>query len=109
VIGNKSAPFMNQLVANGALMTQSYAGDASEASRIISRCFPVAPFGLTSDALPGQRRRRTESRRPKLLAAGHTFAGFSEDLPAVGFAGYARRVSTRESTVPWANFTNCAA
>src|SRR5690242_18671436 len=51
VIGNKSAPFMNQLAANGALMTQSYAETHPSEPNYLA-LFSGSTFGLTSDACP---------------------------------------------------------
>jgi acid phosphatase len=103
VIGNKSASFMNSLAANGALMTQSYA-EAHPSEPNYLALFSGSTFGLTSDECPvgGGAAPNLGS---ELLAAGATFEGFSEDLPAVGSpvcsAGkYARKHA------PWVNFTN---
>jgi acid phosphatase len=103
VIGNKSAPFMNQLAANGAVMTQAYA-EAHPSEPNYLALFAGDTFGLNSDACPVNAG-GAPNLGAELLAAGHTFAGFSEDLPATGSpvctAGkYARK------HVPWANFTN---
>jgi acid phosphatase len=106
VLGNKSAPFMNQLAAAGALMTQSYAETHPSEPNYLAM-FAGSTFGLTSDACPVNAG-AAPNLAAALLAAGYTFAGFSEDLPAVGSpvcsAGkYARK------HVPWANFTNVPA
>jgi acid phosphatase len=43
-----------------------------------------------------------------LLAAGRTFGGYSEDLPAVGYTGWADGDYVRRHN-PWVNFTNVPA
>jgi acid phosphatase len=103
VIGNKSAPFMNQLAANGALMTQSYAETHPSEPNYLA-LFSGSTFGLTSDACPVDAG-AAPNLGAELLAAGYTFAGFSEDLPAVGSPVCAGGKYARKH-VPWANFTN---
>jgi phosphatidylinositol-3-phosphatase len=103
VIGNKSAAFMNQLAANGALMTQSYAETHPSEPNYLA-LFSGSTFGLTSDACPVDAG-AAPNLGAELLAAGYTFAGFSEDLPAVGSPVCAGGKYARKH-VPWANFTN---
>jgi phosphatidylinositol-3-phosphatase len=103
VIGNKSAPYMNQLAAAGALMTASYAETHPSQPNYLA-LFSGSTLGLSSDDCPVDSG-ATPNLASELLAAGYTFGGFSEDLPAVGAtvcnAGkYARRHA------PWVNFTN---
>lgn len=103
VIGNKAAPFMNQLASYGALMTQSYAETHPSEPNYLA-LFAGDTFGLQTDACPVNAG-AAANLGSELLAAGYTFAGFSEDLPAVGSpvcsAGkYARKHA------PWTNFTN---
>jgi acid phosphatase len=106
VIGNKSAPFMNQLAANGALMTQSYAETHPSEPNYLA-LFSGNTFGLTSDACPVAAG-AAPNVASELLAAGYTFAGFSEDLPAAGSQVCAAGKYARKH-VPWANFTNVPA
>jgi acid phosphatase len=106
VIGNKSAPFMNQLASNGALMTQSYAETHPSEPNYLA-LFSGSTFGLTSDACPVDAG-AAPNIASELLAAGYTFAGFSEDLPEVGSSACAAGKYARKH-VPWANFTNVPA
>jgi phosphatidylinositol-3-phosphatase len=103
IIGNKSAPFINALAAGGALMTQSFAETHPSEPNYLA-LFAGDTFGLTNDSCPVNAG-AAPNLASELLAAGYTFGGYSEDLPAVGSpvcsAGkYARK------HVPWANFTN---
>lgn len=106
IIGNKSAPFLNSLAANGAVMTQSFAvAHPSEPNYLA--LFAGNTFGLDSDACPISAG-AAPNLASELFAAGYTFGGFAEDLPAVGSpvcsAGkYARKHA------PWVNFTNVPA
>lgn len=106
VIGSKSAPFMNQLGANGALMTRSYAETHPSEPNYLA-LFSGSTLGLTSDACPVNAG-AAPNIASELLAAGYTFAGFSEDLPEVGSPACAAGKYARKH-VPWANFTNVPA
>ena len=103
IIGNKAAPFINALAAAGANMAASFAETHPSEPNYLA-LFAGSTFGVTTDACPVNAG-AAPNLASELLAAGYTFAGFSEGLPAVGSpvcsAGrYARK------HVPWANFTN---
>lgn len=103
IIGSKSAPFITALATHGANMAQSFAETHPSEPNYLA-LFAGSTLGVTKDSCPvngGD----TPNLGSELLAAGYTFVGFAEDLPAVGSpvcsAGkYARK------HVPWANFTN---
>ena len=106
VLGNTDAPFINSLASGGALMTRSYAVAHPSQPNYLA-LFAGDTFGVDSDACPlnlGD----APNLASQLLAAGHSFGGFSEGLPAEGSpvcsaGGYARKHA------PWANFTNVPA
>ncbi|RDH77236.1 acid phosphatase [Mycolicibacterium moriokaense] len=106
VIGSKSAPYLNALAAGGANMTQSFA-EAHPSEPNYLALFSGNTFGLTTDACPVNAG-ATPNLASELLAAGYTFAGFSEDLPAVGAADCSAGKYARKHA-PWANFTNVPA
>ncbi len=101
VIGNHSAPFLNGLARRGALFTNSRAiGHPSEPNYLA--LFSGSTHGVTADSCP--LRFTGPNLASELIAAGHTFTGYAEDLPGTGSpvctAGeYARK------HVPWVNFT----
>lgn len=106
IIGNKSAPFINALAAGGALMTQSYAVAHPSQPNYLA-LFAGDTFGVDSDVCP-LALGAAPNLAAELLAAGYSFGGFAEDLPAVGSTvcsagGYARKHA------PWVNFTNVPA
>jgi hypothetical protein len=106
VIGNKSAPYINWLVANGMLMTQSFAVSHPSEPNYLA-LFAGDTFGLASDAClidAGA----APNLASELLTAGYTFAGFSEDLPAVGSTACTAGKYARKHA-PWVNFTNVPA
>ncbi|HME48851.1 alkaline phosphatase family protein [Mycobacterium sp.] len=106
IIGNKSAPYINSLAGNGAMMTQSYAETHPSEPNYLA-LFAGSTFGLTSDACPVNGG-AAPNLASELLAAGYTFTGFAEDLPSVGSTTCAAGKYARKH-VPWANFTNVPA
>jgi len=105
ILGSPAAPYLNALAGRAALFTDSHAvAHPSEPNYLA--LFAGDTFGLTSDYCPVT---LTGPNLAGLLAAsGHSFAGFSEDLPAPGYtgctsAGYARKHD------PWANFPDLPA
>jgi hypothetical protein len=103
IIGNKSAPFINALAANGAMMAQSFAETHPSEPNYLA-LFAGNTFGLNKDTCPVNGG-TIPNLGSELLAAGYSFIGFAEDLPAVGStvctAGkYARKHA------PWVNFSN---
>ncbi|WP_172826569.1 alkaline phosphatase family protein [Mycobacterium sp. 1423905.2] len=103
IIGNKAAPWINALAAGGAMMNQSFAETHPSEPNYLA-LFAGNTLGVTKDSCPVNAGAQPNVAS-EILAAGGTFVGYAEDLPAVGSpvcsAGkYARK------HVPWANFTN---
>lgn len=103
IIGNKSAPFITALAASGANMVQSFAETHPSEPNYLAM-FAGSTFGVTSDRCPVNAG-DAPNLGSELLAAGHTFAGFAEGLPAAGSPACAAGKYARKH-VPWANFTN---
>ncbi|ORW75480.1 alkaline phosphatase family protein [Mycobacterium saskatchewanense] len=103
IIGNKSAPFLNALAARGALMTQSFAETHPSEPNYLA-LFAGSTMGVTKDSCPVDGG-ATPNLASELLAAGYTFAGFAEGLPAVGSTVCSAGKYARKH-VPWANFSN---
>ena len=84
IMGAKDAPYINSLVRQGALMTQSYAiGHPSEPNYVA--LFSGDTQGVTDDACPHS---YTAPELATALAGKQaSFAIYSEDLPSVGFTG----------------------
>jgi acid phosphatase len=106
IMGSKSAPYINALAGGGANMTQSFAETHPSEPNYLA-LFSGNTFGLTSDACPVNAG-AAPNLASELLAAGYTFGGFSEDLPAVGATDCSAGKYARKH-VPWANFTNVPA
>ena len=102
IIGNKKAPFINQLAAGGAMMAQSFAEVHPSEPNYYAL---FAGNTLVTENVCPVNGGATPNLGSQLLGAGYTFVGFAESLPAPGSedcrAGkYARK------HVPWASFTN---
>jgi acid phosphatase len=103
IIGNKSAPFINALAANGAMMAQSFAETHPSEPNYLA-LFAGSTFGVTKDSCPVDAG-AAPNLASELLAAGYTFVGFAEGLPAVGSTVCSAGKYARKH-VPWVNFTN---
>jgi len=106
IIGDKSAPFINSLATGGALMTQSFAvAHPSEPNYLA--LFAGDTFGVTSNACPVDFG-NAPNLASKLLAAGLTFGGYAEGLPAPGSTVCSAGKYARKHA-PWLNFSNVPA
>lgn len=102
IIGNRQARFINQLARMGALFTASYAVTHPSEPNYLA-LFSGSTHGVTSDQCP------TTLHGPNLgadlVAAGLSFTGYAEDLPAPGSLQCERGNYARKH-VPWADFSN---
>ncbi|WP_369830731.1 alkaline phosphatase family protein [Mycobacterium sp. 1245805.9] len=103
IIGNKSAPFINALAAGGANMVQSFA-EAHPSEPNYLALFAGSTLGVTKDSCPVDGG-ATPNLASELLAAGYSFVGYAEGLPAVGSTVCSAGKYARKH-VPWANFSN---
>ncbi|HEV2885704.1 MAG TPA: alkaline phosphatase family protein [Jatrophihabitans sp.] len=101
IIGRQSAPFLNSLAARGALLTRFYATTHPSQPNYLAM-FSGSTQGLTSNSCP--HRYTGPNLAGALLAAGLSFTGYSEDLPAAGFTGCSSGSYARKHN-PWVNFT----
>jgi len=100
IYNSASAPFINSLVPEGALFTQSFAVEHPSEPNYLD-LFSGSNQGVTDDSCPHSF--STANLGAQLFAAALSFAGYSEDLPAVGSTvctsgNYARKHN------PWVNF-----
>lgn len=86
IIGSASAPFINSLAAQGTLLTNSF-GITHPSQPNYLALFSGSTQGVTSDATPTNLPFTTPNLGAQLIAAGATFAGYSEGLPSVGYTG----------------------
>ncbi len=102
IIGSSQAPFINSLAQQGALFTQSFGVEHPSQPNYLD-LFSGTNQGVTDDSCPHTF--STENLGSELAAAGLTFTGFSEDLPAAG-STVCTSGEYAEKHAPWVNFTN---
>ena len=104
IYGNTAnAPYINSLAQAGAKMTQSFAITHPSQPNYLA-LFSGSQQGVIDDSCP-HTFTGVANLGADLIAAGDTFGGYSEDLPAAGSTvcgsgNYARK------HVPWVNFDN---
>jgi acid phosphatase len=81
IIGNSAAPFINKLANQGALFTRSFAVTHPSQPNYLAM-FSGSTQGVTSSACPFNF--AGPSLGGALIAAGKSFASYSEDLPKAG-------------------------
>ncbi|MEV5704759.1 alkaline phosphatase family protein [Actinoallomurus sp. NPDC052274] len=100
VIGARDAPYLTSLARSGALFTNSYAVRHPSQPNYLA-LFSGSTQGLTDDSCPHSY--TAPNLASELSAAGLTFAGFAEGLPAFDRASCVSGRFARKH-VPWANF-----
>ena len=100
IIGRRSAPFLNSLADRGAVLTRSY-GITYPSQPNYLALFSGSTQGVSDNSCPHNF--TGPNLAGALLAAGHSFIGYSEDLPAVGFTGCSSGAYARKHN-PWVNF-----
>lgn len=100
VIGQPDAPYINALAAHGAVLTKSFAVAHPSQPNYLA-LFSGSTQGVNSDACP--QTFTAPSLAGQLAAAGHSFGGYSEGLPATGFTGCSHGSYARKHN-PWADF-----
>lgn len=103
IIGNTSAPYINALAANGAMMTQSFAETHPSEPNYFA-LFAGSTFGLKENICPVNAG-AAANLASELLAAGYTFMGYAQSLPAVGSLACGSGKYARKHA-PWVSFTN---
>lgn len=103
VIGQNSAPFLNGLARAGALFTDSRAITHPSEPNYLA-LFSGSTQGVTGDDCP--LRLTAANLASELLAAGYTFAGYAEGLPATGSGACSAGSSYARKHVPWTNFSD---
>jgi hypothetical protein len=106
VIGSSNAPYINGLAQGGMLFTSFFAITHPSQPNYL-QFFSGSHQGVFNDALPAGTPWQTDNLAGATIAAGSTFAIYSEDLPGVGsnvntFLNYARK---HNPCVNWQNAT----
>jgi phosphatidylinositol-3-phosphatase len=105
IVAHSDAPFLNSLVANGALLTNSFAVTHPSQPNYLA-LFSGSTQGITDDSCPQTFSAGNLAR--SLFDAGFSFAGYSEDLPSVGYTGCSAGLYARKHN-PWVDFSNLPA
>lgn len=102
IVGNTSAPYMNSLAKKGVLFTNSFAVSHPSEPNYLA-LFSGATQGVTDDGCHYSF--STPNLATELTKKHLSFAGFSEDLPSVGFNGCSSGLYARKHA-PWVSFKN---
>lgn len=107
IVGNRNAPYMNQLFREGASLNDHYAIEHPSQPNYMD-LFSGSNQGFTDDK--SHPATDAPNLGSELIAKGLTFGGYSEGLPKVGFeGGYALKTKYAKKHSPWANFSNLPA
>jgi len=102
IIGSSAAPYINGLVPQGALFTQSFGITHPSQPNYIA-FFAGSTLGVTDNSCPHTF--SAPNLGSELLGAGLTFAGYSQGLPSTGSTVCTSGSYMRKHN-PWVNFTN---
>lgn len=100
-----AAPFLSSVLSRAAVLTQSYAVAHPSQPNYLA-LFSGSTQGVSSDACP--QTFGASNLGHELIAAGRTFAGYSEDLPGPGYTGCSTGSYARKHN-PWSDFTDLPA
>ncbi|GLV54900.1 acid phosphatase [Dictyobacter sp. S3.2.2.5] len=107
IIGSSEAPYINSLARSGAVFTNFHAETHPSQPNYLA-LYSGSTQDVSSDACPNTFSGPNLGRA--LLSAHLSFAGYSEDMPSVGYTGcaapsYNNALYARKHN-PWTNFTN---
>jgi acid phosphatase len=105
IIGNKDAPYINELAKRGALFTQSH-GITHPSQPNYLALFTGSTRGITSNACPLDL--SGDNLASQLLAKGLSFTSYSESMPEPGYEGCIYGAYRRKHN-PVANWKELAA
>jgi acid phosphatase len=106
IIGSPRAPYLTALARLGTTFSRSYAVTHPSEPNYLA-LFSGSTQGVTSDRCPVTFPHADNLGR-QLLAAHHSFAGYSEGLPRAGYAGCTAGRYARKHN-PWVDFTTVPA
>jgi hypothetical protein len=105
IVGSPSAPYINSLIAQGALMTNSFATTHPSQPNYLD-LFSGSTQGVTDNSTPHTF--STANLASVLIDGAFTFGGYSETMPFIGYTGSTAGASNeyQRKHNPWVNFTN---
>jgi phosphatidylinositol-3-phosphatase len=106
IMDSASAPYIKAMASDSdaALFNQSFALTHPSQPNYLM-LFSGSNQGITNDSMPKNLPFTADNLGASLLKAGKTFAGYSEDLPQMGFEGATSGVYARKHN-PWVNWQN---
>jgi len=102
IIGSSSAPYINSLASQGAVLTNSHAVTHPSEPNYLA-LFAGSTFGLSDDSCPHTF--TSANLAQELIKAKSSFGGYSEDLPNIGSTSCSSSNYARKHN-PWVNFVN---
>jgi hypothetical protein len=105
IIDSPDAPYINRLAAQGAVFTKSFGVTYPSQPNYLA-LFSGSTQGITDNSCPHTF--TTANLGHALLAAGLTFAGYSEDLPSIGSLICSVGLYARKHN-PWVNWQDSVA
>jgi hypothetical protein len=105
IMGSTKDPFIHQLARRGALFTRSFAITHPSEPNYLA-LFSGSTQGVSDDSCPHSF--SAPNLAADLIAAGQTFAGYAEDLPAAGSPACTAGEYARKHA-PWTDFSNIPA
>lgn len=103
VVGHPKTPYISGLARHGANFTAAY-GETHPSQPNYLALFSGSTQGVTDNHC-GHTFHGVPNLARQLLDAGHTFAGYAEDLPTVGSTACAAGTYVRRHN-PWVDFDN---
>lgn len=102
IVGNREAPYLNNLMKHGALFT-NYHGVTHPSQPNYVALFAGSTLGVQSDSCLNPMAK--PNLGSELAAKGYSFTGYAQSLPSVGFTGcYAGNYGQKHA--PWTVFSN---
>lgn len=102
IVGSLNAPYMNQLIKEGALFTNAHGATHPSQGNYLA-LFSGSTQGVKDDDC--LKPFLAPNIASSLISANLTFSGYSEDLPKVGYTGCSSKGYARKHN-PWIQFTN---
>lgn len=107
VMSQPNAPYLRALANTGARFTNSHAVAHPSQPNYIA-LFSGSTHGVTGDQCPQDLGARPNLAQ-QLHQAGHSFTGYSENLPGPGYTGCAAGGGYARKHNPWVDFSNVPA
>lgn len=106
IIGSASAPYLNTLASQGAILSDAYAFIHTSAPNY-GELFAGSDNGIRDGVIPPAPF-TTPNLAAELRLSGYSFTGYAQSMPSIGYTGLTSGAYTRGHN-PWVNWQNDAA